>query len=180
MCMYLLCRCSQHANVAWRDFISVSISDFIVTTSRARTIPTLYHFTIKHYYSTTVITIHHTLAPSRVILIIATLTYSALDCIFLLFNQYKPSRLMDYRFKPVGRPIRRPSATNGGSMPRGDEEGACAHKLDHPQLPRKAPVESTAVAYESDVGPMRSVLSDETHPRHVMPRNRLRLEAGSR
>ena len=51
-----------------------------------------------------------------------------------------------YRFKPVGRPIRRPGATNGGSMPRGDEEGACAHKLDHPQLPRKAPVELTAVA----------------------------------
>jgi hypothetical protein len=51
-----------------------------------------------------------------------------------------------YRFKPVVRPIRRPSATNGGSMTRGDEEGACAHKLDHPQLPRKAPVESTAVA----------------------------------
>ena len=27
-----------------------------------------------------------------------------------------------YRFKPVGRCIRRPSATNGASMPRGDEE----------------------------------------------------------
>ena len=51
-----------------------------------------------------------------------------------------------YRFKPVGRPVRRPSATNGGSIPRGDEEGACARKLDHPQLPRKAPVESTADA----------------------------------
>ena len=49
-----------------------------------------------------------------------------------------------YRFKPVGGPIRRPSATNGGSTLRGDEEGACAHKLDDPQLPRKAPVESTA------------------------------------
>ena len=51
-----------------------------------------------------------------------------------------------YRFKLVGRPVRRPGATNGGSMPRSDEEGACAHKLDHPQLPRKAPVESTADA----------------------------------
>ena len=51
-----------------------------------------------------------------------------------------------YRFKLVGRPVRRPGATNGGSMPRSDEEGACAHKLDHPQLPRKAPVELTAVA----------------------------------
>ena len=51
-----------------------------------------------------------------------------------------------YRFKLVGGLIRRPGATNGGSMPRGDEEGACAHKLDHPQLPRKAPVELTAVA----------------------------------
>ena len=50
-----------------------------------------------------------------------------------------------YRFKLVGRPIRRPSATNGGSlMPRGDEESACAHKLDDSQLPRKAPVELTA------------------------------------
>jgi hypothetical protein len=51
-----------------------------------------------------------------------------------------------YRFKPIDRPIRRPGATNGGSMSRGDEEGACAHKLDDSQLPRKAPVESTAVA----------------------------------
>ena len=49
-----------------------------------------------------------------------------------------------YRFKPIGGPIRRPSATNGGSTLRGDEESACAHKLDDPQLPRKAPVESTA------------------------------------
>ena len=49
-----------------------------------------------------------------------------------------------YRFKPVGGPIRRPSATNGGSTLRGDEESACAHKLDNSQLPRKAPVESTA------------------------------------
>ena len=51
-----------------------------------------------------------------------------------------------YRFKPVGGLVRRPSATNGESMLRGDEESACAHKLDDPQLPRKAPVESTAVA----------------------------------
>ncbi len=50
-----------------------------------------------------------------------------------------------YRFKPVSRLSRRPSATNGESMPRGDEESACAHKLDDSQLPRKAPVESTAV-----------------------------------
>ena len=50
-----------------------------------------------------------------------------------------------YRFKPVGGPIRRPSATNGGSTLRGNEEGACAHKLDDSQLSRKAPVESTAV-----------------------------------
>ena len=48
-----------------------------------------------------------------------------------------------YRFKPVGRLARRPSATNGESILRGDEEGACAHKLGHPQLPRKAPVELT-------------------------------------
>ena len=49
-----------------------------------------------------------------------------------------------YRFKLVGGPVRRPSATNGGSTLRGDEEGACAHKLDDSQLSRKAPVESTA------------------------------------
>ena len=51
-----------------------------------------------------------------------------------------------YRFKPVGRLIRRPSATNGESIPRGDEESACAHEFGDPQLPRKAPVESTAIA----------------------------------
>ena len=51
-----------------------------------------------------------------------------------------------YPFKPVGGPIRRPSATNGGSTLRGDEEGACAHKLSDPMLPRKAPVELIAVA----------------------------------
>ena len=50
-----------------------------------------------------------------------------------------------YRFKLVGGPIRRPSATNGGSTLRSDEEGACSHKLGDPQLPRKAPVELTAV-----------------------------------
>jgi hypothetical protein len=37
------------------------------------------------------------------------------------------------RFKPVGGPIRRPSATNGGSTLRGDEESACARKLDNSQ-----------------------------------------------
>jgi CBS-domain-containing membrane protein len=40
--------------------------------------------------------------------------------------------------------IRRPCATNGVSTLRGDEESACAHKLDDPQLPRKAPVEAKA------------------------------------
>jgi ribosomal protein L21 len=34
-----------------------------------------------------------------------------------------------YRFKPIGGHIRRPSATNGVSTLRGDEESACAHKL---------------------------------------------------
>ena len=48
-------------------------------------------------------------------------------------------------FKPVGGPVRRPCATNGGSTLRGDEESACAHKLDDPQLPRKAPVKLTTV-----------------------------------
>jgi hypothetical protein len=47
------------------------------------------------------------------------------------------------RFKRVGRLSRRPSATNGESTLRGDEESACAHKLDNSQLSRKAPVEST-------------------------------------
>ena len=50
-----------------------------------------------------------------------------------------------YRFKLVDGLVRRPSATNGESTSRGDEKSACAHKLDDPQLPRKAPVESTAV-----------------------------------
>ena len=49
------------------------------------------------------------------------------------------------RFKPIGGLTRRPSATNGQSTLRGDEESACAHKLDDSQLPRKAPVELTAV-----------------------------------
>ena len=54
-------------------------------------------------------------------------------------------RDIGYPFKPVGRLTRRPGATNGGSlMLRGDEESACAHKLDDPLLPRKAPVEPTA------------------------------------
>ena len=50
-----------------------------------------------------------------------------------------------YRFKPVGGLVRRPSATNGESTLRGDEESACARKLDDSQLPRKAPVELIAV-----------------------------------
>ena len=49
-----------------------------------------------------------------------------------------------YRFKPVGGQSRRPCATNGLATPRGDEEGACAHKLDDSQLSRKVPVELTA------------------------------------
>ena len=53
-------------------------------------------------------------------------------------------RDIGYPFKPVGRLTRRPGATNGESTLRGDEESACAHKLDDPQLPRKAPVEPTA------------------------------------
>jgi hypothetical protein len=52
--------------------------------------------------------------------------------------------LSDFWFKLVGRLVRRPGATNGESMLRSDEESACAHKLDDPQLPRKAPVELTA------------------------------------
>ena len=60
-------------------------------------------------------------------------------------GERRPSRIWIIWFKPVGGPIRRPSATNGGSTLRGDEEGACAHKLDDCQLSRKAPVELTAV-----------------------------------
>ena len=50
------------------------------------------------------------------------------------------------QFKPVDGFIRRPSATNGETTSRGDEESACAHKLGNPLLPRKAPVELTAGA----------------------------------
>ena len=59
-------------------------------------------------------------------------------------GERRPSWLLDYQFKPVGRHTRRPSATNGVSILRGDEEGACAHKLDDSQLSRKASIESTA------------------------------------
>ena len=51
-----------------------------------------------------------------------------------------------YRFKPVGRHARRPRATNGVSILRGDEEDACVHKLGDRPLPRKASMESTARA----------------------------------
>ena len=51
-----------------------------------------------------------------------------------------------YRFKPVDGQTRRPSATNSLATSRGDEESACAHKLDDSQLPRKAPIELTADA----------------------------------
>jgi hypothetical protein len=67
-----------------------------------------------------------------------------LDGFYRRDGERRPSRVLDNRFKPVGRPFRRPSATNEGSMPRGNEESACAHKLGDPQLPRKAPVELTA------------------------------------
>jgi hypothetical protein len=39
---------------------------------------------------------------------------------------------------------------------RGDEESACAHKLDDPQLPRKAPVELTAFGRASEGDPSRA------------------------
>jgi hypothetical protein len=67
-----------------------------------------------------------------------------LDGFYRRDGERRSSWLLDYQFKPVGRHTRRPSATNGVSILRGDEESACAHKLDDPQLPRKAPVESTA------------------------------------
>ena len=51
-----------------------------------------------------------------------------------------------YRFKPVGSQSRRPSATNGLTILRGDEEDACVHKLGDRPLPRKASVESTSLA----------------------------------
>ena len=52
-------------------------------------------------------------------------------------------RDIGYPFKPVGGLTRRPGATNGESTLRGDEEGACAHKLGNSQLSRKASIEST-------------------------------------
>ena len=76
-----------------------------------------------------------------------------------------------YRFKRVGGPVRRPSATNGGSTLRRDEEGACAHKLDDPQLPRKAPVESTAVVTvpQTDTGGRGEdpKALERTHPKEL-------------
>ena len=76
-----------------------------------------------------------------------------------------------YRFKPVGGPIRRPSATNGGSTLRGDEESACAHKLDDSQLPRKAPVELTAVVTvpQTDTGGRGEdpKALERTHPKEL-------------
>ena len=51
-----------------------------------------------------------------------------------------------HRFKPIGGPIRRPGATNGVTILRGDEEGACAQQLGDRPLPRKASVESTSKA----------------------------------
>ena len=58
-------------------------------------------------------------------------------------GERRPSRILDFWFKPVGGHIRRSRTTNGVSTLRGDEESACAHKLGDPQLPRKAPVELT-------------------------------------
>ena len=49
------------------------------------------------------------------------------------------------RFKPVGRLFRRPSATNGELIPRGNEDGACAYELGDSTLPRKAPVKLIAM-----------------------------------
>jgi deoxycytidylate deaminase len=51
---------------------------------------------------------------------------------------YRRERYLDATSRESG------CATNGVSTLRGDEESACAHKLDNPQLPRKAPVELTA------------------------------------
>ena len=76
-----------------------------------------------------------------------------------------------YWFKPVGRLVRRPSATNGESTLRGDEESACAHKLDDSQLPRKAPVESTAVVTvpQTDTGGRGEdpKALERTHPKEL-------------
>ena len=55
-------------------------------------------------------------------------------------------RRWNARFKPVGGAARRPRATNGVTILRGDEEGACAHQLGDRPLPRKASMESTARA----------------------------------
>ena len=75
------------------------------------------------------------------------------------------------RFKPVGGPIRRPSATNGGSTLRGDEESACARKLDDSQLPRKAPVELIAVVTvpQTDTGGRGEdpKALERTHPKEL-------------
>ena len=76
-----------------------------------------------------------------------------------------------YRFKPVGRLARRPSATNGESILRGDEESACAHKLDDPLLPRKAPVELTAgvTVPQTDTGGRGEYPKalERTHPKEL-------------
>ena len=61
-------------------------------------------------------------------------------------GERRSSRILDFRFKPVGGLSRRPSATNVESILRGDEEDACVHKLGDRPLPRKASVESTARA----------------------------------
>jgi pilus assembly protein CpaF len=58
------------------------------------------------------------------------------------------SKVAGYRFKPIGRLDRRPSATNVESILRGDEEDACVHKLGDRPLPRKASVELTARALQ--------------------------------
>ena len=50
------------------------------------------------------------------------------------------------RFKPVDGFARRPRATNGVTILRGDEEDACVHKLGDRPLPRKASMELTARA----------------------------------
>ena len=76
-----------------------------------------------------------------------------------------------YWFKPVGGYIRRPRATNGVSTLRGDEESACAHKLDDPQLPRKAPVEPTSdvTVPQTDSGGREedSKALERTHPKEL-------------
>jgi hypothetical protein len=50
------------------------------------------------------------------------------------------------RFKPVGGAARRPRATNSSSIRREvKRRDLWSHELGDPMLPRKAPVESTAV-----------------------------------